>query len=355
MMFDSLLKNLGEVKATAGQLLVKCPAHDDEKPSLSISIKNGKTLLHCHAGCSVEAVLAAVSMSVKDLFPREVDKPAKKKIVAAYQYRDELGELLFESVRFEPKGFSYRSPLDGGYRWSIAGVRLVPYRLPELLAADRDFPVFIVEGEKDVDNLRAIGVSATCNPMGALKWKDDYAEHLRGFDCVILPDNDDAGRRHAREVAASLLGEAAQVSILEIPGLPEKGDVSDWLATGGTCEDLFALLTGAEIVTGNGIESSAVRPDELPERFYLTETGIYHRGEKDVFVCTPLRVAAYTCDKENGNWGRLVEFPDKTGIEHSLIIPMSALSGDAAEVRRTLMDAGLMISPVARGRQLFLE
>ena len=77
--------------------------------------------------------------------------------------------------------------------------------------------------------------------MGAGKWRDSYSEYLRGAKCVILPDNDDPGRKHAQQVARSLYGKAASVKVLELPGLPEKGDVTDWLETGGTKEELMRL------------------------------------------------------------------------------------------------------------------
>jgi putative DNA primase/helicase len=90
--------------------------------------------------------------------------------------------------------------------------------------------VLIVEGEKDVDNLAEIGVVATCNPGGAEKWQDNYNEILRDKDVVLVPDNDAPGAKHANKVGAALQGIAKSIRILHLPGLPEKGDISDWLA-----------------------------------------------------------------------------------------------------------------------------
>src|SRR5262249_39794834 len=102
------------------------------------------------------------------------------------------------------------------------------------------------EGEKDVDNLRAIGLTATCNPGGAGKWRQEYADCLKSHQCVvILPDNDEAGCGHAKQVAESLTGKVASVKVLELPSLPAKGDVSDWLAAGGTREQLETLADAA--------------------------------------------------------------------------------------------------------------
>lgn len=119
--------------------------------------------MRCHAGCSIDAVCAAAGITPKDLFFPALPKTTeRRRIAVTYDYRDESGALLFQSVRYEPKSFRYRRPnLAGGYEWNLADTRLVLYRLPELLGADPSFPVCIVEGEKDVDALRSIGVMAT--------------------------------------------------------------------------------------------------------------------------------------------------------------------------------------------------
>jgi putative DNA primase/helicase len=188
------------------------------------------------------AVAAALGLSLADLMPPRTAAAGKSKanpngkprIVGSYDYRDEAGQLLFQVVRYEPKDFRQRRPKPGGgWDWSVKGVRVVPYRLPELLAESTRV-VVVVEGEKDVDNLSGIGVLATCNAGGAGKWTAAHAEFLRGRNVIVLPDNDDSGRKHAEQVARSLQGIAASVRIMELPGLPPKGDVSDWLVRGGT-------------------------------------------------------------------------------------------------------------------------
>jgi putative DNA primase/helicase len=125
-------------------------------------------------------------------------------------------------------------------------VKLVLYRLPDLLVADPSLPRFIAEGEKDCDNLARLGLVATCNPMGGGKWHVVTShDPLRDHHVVVLPDNDDTGRNHAQQVARSLWGEAASIKVLELPGLPDKGDVTDWLAQGHTREELLALAESA--------------------------------------------------------------------------------------------------------------
>lgn len=169
------------------------------------------------------------------------------RIAATYDYTDEQGKLLFQLVRFEPKEFRQRQPDGkGGWVWNLQGVYRVLYRLPQLLAASPERTVFLVEGEKDVHSLEALGLLATTNPMGAGKWEPVYSEWLSGRRVVILPDNDEAGEHHAGLVARALIGVAAAVFVVRLPGLPAKGDVSDWLANpANDKEALFRLLQSA--------------------------------------------------------------------------------------------------------------
>jgi hypothetical protein len=177
------------------------------------------------------------------------DPPPKAQLVATYDYIDENGEVLFQVCRFTPKTFRQRRPdpsSPGGWAWGVKGVRQVPYRYAEVLSAiARHDMVFLVEGEKDADNLAKEGLWATCNAMGAGKWSDELSALLTGATVCILPDNDDAGRAHAAQVAASLKGRAKSVRVLELHDLPPKGDVSDWLAMGGEGRDLAMMAAKA--------------------------------------------------------------------------------------------------------------
>lgn len=174
-------------------------------------------------------------------------KSQQPKIYSTYAYEDEHGHLLFEVVRYEPKSFRQRRPdHHGDWIWSVKDVRQVPFHLPQLLAADSAQIVFIVEGEKDVLALEAVGLVATCNAGGAGKWTADLSEHLENRRVVILPDNDDPGRQHAEKVRAELIRVTAEVQVLYLPNLPSKGDVSDWLASGGTGDGLLELVTASD-------------------------------------------------------------------------------------------------------------
>ena len=233
-------------------------------------------------------------------------KKMKTITIAEYDYVDERGELLYQVCRTEPKGFFQRQPLEqGGWKNNLEGIRRVPYRLPELLAADASVTVFICEGEKDVDILLEFGLMATTNAGGAGKWREEYNEHLRGRSVVILPDNDEPGRKHAESVARSLSQIAASVKVVNLPGLSEKGDVGDWLKAGGTVEQLQELVVSAETFTpaidavesysGNVIIQSAadLLEREFPEPKYAIN-GLLSEGVT-IFAGKPKLGKSWLC------------------------------------------------------------
>ena len=191
-------------------------------------------------------------------------RKAKAKIVATYDYQAADGTLLYQVVRFEPKDFRQRCPDGaGGWVWKVKGVERVPYRLPDLRDAFPGDPVFIVEGEKDADALIALGLVATCNAGGAGKWPAEFAPYFRLRDIVILPDNDEAGADHAIMVAMSLTGltgSAASVKIVQFPDLPSKGDVSDWIAAGGTVARLKTLAASTAVFDRSTVKVEPSQP-----------------------------------------------------------------------------------------------
>jgi putative DNA primase/helicase len=231
---QAILSNLKKVKGAGhGKWSALCPAHDDKKPSLSVGLgEDGKVLLHCHAGCDVKDIVAAIGMTEADLFTAAPARVGKPEIVAVYDYTDVSGKLLYQVVRRSDKSFLQRRPDGhGGWVWNIKGTPRVLYNLPYVASTPIEDWVFIVEGEKDVDALRALNIAATTNSGGAGKWHqvaDDSVLH--GRRVAIIPDNDDTGREHAQQVAIALHGKAKVVKIIKLPRMPEKGDVSDWLA-----------------------------------------------------------------------------------------------------------------------------
>jgi hypothetical protein len=121
----------------------------------------------------------------------------------------------------------------------------IPYRLPQLLQVEHD-TVLIVEGEKDADALAGLGFVATTNAGGAGKWHPDLDRYFAGRDIFIFPDNDPVGAQHAEQISTRLAPIAREIRIINLPGLPEKGDVSDWLNAGGDKEQLGAIMQAAE-------------------------------------------------------------------------------------------------------------
>lgn len=210
-------------------------------------------------------------------------KPShNQRVSAIYPYMDENGTKLFEVVRLEnPKTFRQRRNEND---WSVKGCKVVPYRLPALQdAIRRQETIFIVEGEKDVDRLAEIGLTATTNAGGAGKWRLEHSMYLAGADVVIIPDNDEAGADHAEKVARSLKGQATRIRTLNLPDMPEKGDVSDWLDSGNKTEQLKALLDDAP----EWRKKSRLRmtyfgqEDNFPARNWLVK-GVFGQNELSV-------------------------------------------------------------------------
>ena len=295
----------------------RCPAHDDRKASLLVGPGDKGIRVKCQAGCRTEDVLAAVGLTLRDLFwedertvgrqsrsaqgpkapaprpapvakmappppaPQEAETP--KRIDRVYAYTDEDGKTLFEVVRYVPKTFRQRVPdpsAPGGYRWSIKGVRQVLYHLPQVVKAVRDGEtVYVVEGEKDADNLALLGMVATTCAMGAGKWHTEHSEALRGADVCILPDIDEPGQMHAALVARELQGIASSVRVLDIrricADLPPKGDISDVIDVLGKGETAKALRALTE-------ETPKEVPEQTEDDYSLAQR-LYHRvGSYDV-------------------------------------------------------------------------
>jgi hypothetical protein len=341
------LRNVKQVGENRWQ--ASCPGHDDKKPSLSVHLtEGGKVLLRCHAGCTTEQIVAAaVGMHVADLFPAAATDPAatpNMRPVAMYSYKDAAGQLLYEAVRYEPKAFRQRRPDgQGGWIWNMQGVTRVLYRWPELLQADAAQPVFVVEGEKDVDRLGSIGLTATCNVGGAGKWRDEYSAVLEDRRVIIIPDDDEAGQKHAEQVAQSLHGQAAEVRILDLPGLPEKGDVSDWLDAGHSQEELLDLAAKAPVWKPSNANASAKtdtapRPQSQADRVLEVAEGLelFHTPGQDSsgFAVVPvgdhhetwrINAKAFRSWLSRSYYGRFGKVPNSQAIQDAL----NAINGKA--------------------------
>jgi hypothetical protein len=176
---------------------------------------------------------------------------APPQIVGQYDYTAADGTPLYQVVRFEPKDFRLRRRDEHGkWVWKVTGIiPPVPYRLDAIQSQPT---VCVVEGEKDCDRLAALGLVATCNSGGASKWKSIHTDALKAAgvrEVIILPDNDEPGHAHAHAVARSCAIQTIRPKIVTLPGLPEHGDVNDWLDAGHTLEELRAHVEAAPWLT----------------------------------------------------------------------------------------------------------
>jgi 5S rRNA maturation endonuclease (ribonuclease M5) len=263
---------LGKAERHGDEWVWLCPAHDDHRPSLSIAERDGKLLVICRAGC--DQTVLVNTLRLRGRWKEPPTEPKKRKppdpIVATYNYSDETDTLCYQVVRTKSKRFWQRRPngADNSFINGLGGTEPLPYRLPDLLARPYEL-VFIPEGEKDCENLFAQGLLATCNHGGTGDGKvwAKIARRLTGRRCVVLPDNDATGHRRADYVVSELLRCGCQVRRIELPRLEEKGDVSDWLAAGGTADALGQLVEAAPLAKG----FAGPRPPE--EELVTTEKG----------------------------------------------------------------------------------
>lgn len=233
----------------------KCPFHEDGSPSFGVNVD--EQVWHCYAGCgggsvidllakfencSPQAILKKYGDGETNGWtppkPKPQEKPEPKqqasdkasdkpKAVAFYDYRDAKGELIYQAVRLEPKSFRQRRPAgDGKWFWDMKDVERVLYNLPKVLKSTT--PIWVVEGEKDADNIGKLGITATCNVGGAGKWLDAYTDSLKGKDIVLCGDNDKPGKEHMDKVFESLGGKVKSIRWVKVPE-PDK-DISDYLA-----------------------------------------------------------------------------------------------------------------------------
>lgn len=261
---DDLLSRFDRVERQRdGDWLVRCPCHDDHRPSLHVTLTEDRWLLHCLAGCPFEDVCAHARLSPEDLGPearRNVSEPT-----AVYLYIDEQSRPLFEVGRFPGKKFLQRRPGREDWKGGIGDVRRVLYRLPKVLAAvQTSETVYVVEGEEDVHALERAGKTATCNPMGAGKWRPEHTEALRGASVIVVADRDDTGRDHARTVTQSLAGVAARVWTVEAA---EGKDARDHLTSGKTVDELVPVDLNATAPTAGNASPNGTEPnaEAVPE------------------------------------------------------------------------------------------
>jgi 5S rRNA maturation endonuclease (ribonuclease M5) len=244
MKFAEFISRFDKKRKTQTGFLVRCPAHDDsdKTPSLHVSPSDGNGLLvKCFAGCTTECVMSSLGLTMRDLFAEEKSKPftvpqalpenksdvpdIKPEIEKIYSYEDVNGFELYQALRMKPKSFRQRHKVNDQWVWKMDGVERVLYRLPQITKSQT---VWIFEGEKDVENMAALGFEGTCNVGGAGKWLNSYSETLTGKDIIICGDNDEAGKKHVELVFESLAQVAKSIKIIKLPDSVK--DASDYVA-----------------------------------------------------------------------------------------------------------------------------
>lgn len=235
-----------------------CPAHSDQNASLSVAEgDDGRVLLYCHGGCETQAVVAELGLSMADLFDgsaRAAKVPPVWRTTARYEYTNASGQHVATKVRREQWAGSERLAKEMPWeipdgRPGLGGLRIADlplYGLQGMQSAPDDKLVLLVEGEKACDATIEAGFVAVSLAGGAAQRDFGNAlEALRGRTVFLWPDNDEPGRALMGRVATALEGMAAEVRWLEVPGLPQKGDAFDFLAEGGSADELRRLMAGA--------------------------------------------------------------------------------------------------------------
>ncbi len=259
--FNLLDKSTGEIIRVEAckrgkEYNCKCPFHPDKHPSLWINETKG--CYHCF-GCNVKGIIADNQHGTH--------ATKLERFVTEYIYENESRVPVFKITRHENKKFvAWRPDGNGGWTKGLKGIKRVPYHLPELLASAGT--VFIVEGEKDCQTMAERGFVATTNPFGAkAKWQSEFSDFLKKRDCVLIPDNDKPGKDHMTAIAESLLGKAASVKIVELPGLSEGEDVTDWFSHRHTADELNKLVQQAKEYEHAEIITNKQTP--IPGGYYL--------------------------------------------------------------------------------------
>ena len=251
--FNFILSKLSGATVSGNLAKARCPAHDDKKPSLTVTLKDdGKINVKCFAeNCDYKDILAAINLEPSFLYPPERQKTSrsdsnvislKPRIEQVYTYHKANGHPAHETVRLSPKDFRFRKNA-AQKKWSLRGVKLYPYNLPKVIRAIReDKPIIFVEGEKDADNGNELGLVCSTVCGGCGKWRDDYERYFKGADVICIPDKHKTGIKGMIKIAKKLKKVAKRIRFLLLP-VEYKGDLSDWIEEGGDKTQLLSLIT----------------------------------------------------------------------------------------------------------------
>ncbi len=347
MEMNELLKKLQDVRKIGdASYQCRCPTHTDKKASLTVTEKEDKILIYCHAGCRTYDILNELGLKMSDLYKNgqppetwetQIIRYKGKQLEDAYHYTDGSGNYLYTKLRFVGKDIQYGTlSKDKTFmRLGIDKTKKTLFNLPNLLKSiEKGYPVYFVEGEKDVNTLKSMGIysATTCGGVG--DWRKDFSHYFKGARVVILPDNDEAGFNLAKAVQQDIKNFAFSVKVVPT-SKQDKGDVTDYLKKEGhTLEELKALInevpaTYASWVTldkngnpkginegylaeavENTLDYVLVRNTAANEEdIYLYRNGVYrksNRGEVKAEIKKYVPVGYQTENKCNSVYGLLL-------------------------------------------------
>ena len=281
MKLHEILDRINGVKKTGeNQYIACCPAHRDDKPSLSISGSNGKILLHCQAGCDTQRIVEAIGIQMKDLYIQERSGGGWE-LLRDHLYHDEAGSVIAKKELYlKPDGSKTGVWLrlrNGKYEKGLKGLDIPLYNLPALIGSTG--AVYVAEGEKDADTLNRMGFVATTSPNGAgSKWRTTYNGYFSDRDVVILTDNDEPGHLHGEGIKRALIPVAKSVKFIPAtaiwPDVPPKGDISDIAAHFGV-DTAREMLAAAVDAATEGTRPKQESYTQLPGGYALKDGCLY--------------------------------------------------------------------------------
>lgn len=261
MQFDEILTHFQIQKHYGDKAQARCPCHDDKQASLTITKGRRSALLHCHAGCNFEDIIQKVGLKKQDLYFEErppgsswrayVEGREHKRIEAVYNYvSSSNGEYTFTKIRMQDKRMIYGVLCNGRFTYGLGGRHRKDLKsvygdlkaLNKVIAEGK--PIFIPEGEKDVDTLTKRGYTALTYG-GSGDWQSEFATLFKGAEVYILADNDEPGRKVANTILTDLKGIAKSAKVIvPVPDI-SKADISDYFAAGHSNEDFERLIHSA--------------------------------------------------------------------------------------------------------------
>jgi putative DNA primase/helicase len=307
------------MRANGTTAIAQCPAHADYNPSLSLRRSEGEALIHCFAGCDPVDVLAALNLSLRDLY----DEPAG----ARYEYTDGAGNPTRIVHRTPDKRFRQSGQTNGTPQL---------YRLPKVMAAVKaGQTVYLVEGEKDVHAIESLGAVATTSPIGASNWHKVDPSPLYGGNVIVVPDRDQAGDRYLRAVVETLSGKAASIKVMHAK---VGKDAADHIAA----DHSLAELVGADPpeVIGDSAVTVVTLADVEPERVTWLWEGHLPAGKLVVLDGDPSVGKSTLAIDWAARLSVGASWPDGTGCPLGDVLVLSAEDGLADTIRPRLDAAG---------------